>query len=243
MRNKWAKRIGLATVMSLAIILCVSTVALAVGTITDLRGVYTDTTLSLTWTKSLSTDTTIIRYSTTGFPATAAAGTGAYSGSGSYVSISGLTSGTTYYVSAFAYDGANYSSPLQRSYTTTSSVSQNTTIPYAQPAIPAEAWQAPVTAGWSWHPFDDILTYFSDPTYTHGGLGMPTDNLIMFLAAFLLTGFALFIYIKWHNFFAAYTILFIGSFFLVGAHIMQGYIIGLEILIGAGVWAVEHNFQ
>ncbi len=241
--ERWLRRLIISTSMAVIAVLGMTYVALAVGTIVDFRPVATDTTISLTWTKSLSTDNTVIRYSTTTFPATALVGTSAYSGTGSYTSLTGLTAGTTYYFSAFAYDGLGYSAAKQLLVTTFVTVAENSTIPYAQPAIPVEAWQDPDTSAWSIHPIDDILTWFSDPTYVHGGLGMPTDNLVMFLAGLAVTFITLYTYIKWRNFFTSWTIGLILSFFCVSLEIMQGYIIGLEIIVGAGVWAVENSTQ
>ena len=92
-------------------------------------------------------------------------------------------------------------------------------------------------------PLDDIVDYFADPSYAHGGLGMPSNNFVMFMAGAIVSGIGLLAYVKWRNFFAAYVLVFIGSFFCVGIHVMQGWVIGMEILVGMGVWAGEHYYQ
>ncbi len=237
------RKLGIAIGLPLVALLLLATEVLAVGLITDFIGVATPTTISLLWTKSVSSDNTTIRYSTSSYPVFPDSGTSAYSGSGNYVTLSNLTAGTPYYFSAFAYDGFSYSVAKQLSVTTLAPIAENSTIPFPTPSLPASTWQNPSTGGWSWYPLDQIVAYFADPTYAHGGLGMPTDNLVMFIFGLIVTGLGLWLYVKWHNFFAAYTVVFIASFFGVSIGVMQGYVIGMEILIGMGVWAVEHNFQ
>lgn len=244
MKKKWTKRIGIALPLSLMVIMCLSVVVYAVGSITDLKGQPTDTTISLTWIKSVNSENTTIRYSTSSYPTIPTDGLSVYSGAGSYYTLTGLTAGTNYYFCAWSYNGTVYSTvPRQLFVTTLAPNTENTTIPYSPPMIPANAWQNPDTSGWSIHPIDDIIAYFADPLYAHGGLGMPTNNLTMFIFGLIITGISLLAYIKWHNFFAAYTLLFIGSAFGYAISMMQWWVIGLEILIGAGVWAVEKNFQ
>lgn len=170
--------------------------------------------------------------------------TTAYSGNLSYYTITGLTSGNSYYLSAWGYNGTDYSATAADILITTQPiVTGNETIPYSTPIIPTEAWQEPDTSGWSAYPLGIIVEWFSDPSYEHGGLGMPTNNLIMFIVGIIIMAIGIWTYIKWRTFFASFVIIFIFSFFAVSAHVMQGYIIGLEILIGGGVWAVEKNFQ
>ncbi len=242
--GKWVKRIIFSTSLAILGVLFLTYTALAVGTITNLRAIATSTTISLTWTKSTSSDNTVIRYSTSSFPATAAAGSSAYAnGNGTYTSLSSLTAGTNYYFSAFAYDGASYSAAKQLLVTTQPTVAENTTIPYGQPSLPTSVWQAPDISGWSIAPFDTVFDWFADPTGVRGGLGMTVNNLVMFIVGLLVTLISLGAYVKWRNFFAAWSVALVLSFFFVSIQAMQGMVIVAELLVGAGVWAVEHNFQ
>lgn len=67
-------------------------------------------TCSLSWVKGSGAPSTLVRYRTGSYPAATNEGTVAYLlGSGTSVSISSLTPGTTYYVSAWGYDSGTYS--------------------------------------------------------------------------------------------------------------------------------------
>jgi len=241
--KKWSKRlltsIGLATIG----MLCLTLIALAApGLVTDLIAVVTDTTISLTWTPAESSNSTVIRHSTTGYPTTETGGTSSYNGTGSYVTVTGLTAGTTYYFSAWGYDGTNYGAVVHLVVTTHAAISDNTTIPYDKPSV-AGATEDPNIGVWSIHPIDKILDYFADPTVAHGGLGMPTNNLVMFLAGVGVTFVGLGTYVKWRSFFSSWFIVLILSSLASTIGAMQWITVGFLLLVGAGVWAVEKYSQ
>lgn len=242
---KWLRRISSSISLSLVGIILTTFIALAVpASITDLIGVPTDTTIKLTWTMAASSNSTLIKYSTTTYPATTADGTTAYNGTASYTTVSSLTAGTPYYFSAWGYDGSDYSaSAANLLIVTQPSATGNATLPYTKPTIPANATADPDTSGWSISPIDDIIAYFADPTAAHGGLGMPTDNLIMFMAGVAVSGMSITAYIKWRSFGAAWFIAFVLSsvFSLIG--IMQWIVVGLLFIIGMGVWAIDKSTQ
>ena len=76
------------------------------GTITNFAATTADGTINLTWTNPTDTDfnkTKILR-STNGFATGDTDGTVCYEGSGTSISLSSLTNGTTYYFRAFTYD-------------------------------------------------------------------------------------------------------------------------------------------
>jgi len=228
--KKWLKRL-LASI-SLAVIgmLCLTLIALAApGVVTDLVAVATDTTISLTWTPAESSTS----------------GTSTYNGTGSYAGLTGLTAGTTYYFSAWGYDGTNYGAVAHLVVTTHAAVSENTTIPYAKPTIVGATADPvdPTTGGWSITPIDKILDYFADPTVAHGGLGMPTNNLVMFLTGVGVTFVGLSTYVKWRSFFSSWFIVLILSSFAASIGVMQWITVGFLILVGAGVWAIEKYAQ
>lgn len=243
--KKITKRLILSSIISmLGLVLMAVGVLAAPGSITNLIGTSTDTKITLTWTVATDSTSTVIRYATDDYPATPAAGTSAYSGTGSYTSVTGLTAGTTYYFSAWGYDGADYSaSAANLVVNTLPAVSENTTVPYSKPTIPAEATQDPDSSGWSIHPIDDILSYFSDPDAVHGGLGAPTDNVIMLIAGFGVTFVGITSYVKWRSFFSSWFIVLILVGFFCSVEVMQWITFGFMLLIGAGVWAVENSTQ
>lgn len=245
MKNRiWTKRISIALLIAIIGLMAISSMALAIGNINDMTGLASSNNISLWWDLADNSTSTVIRYSTTSFPATITSGTSGYSGSSYFTTITGLNPGTTYFISAWGSSvSGNSSTPKTLAITTLASLGENTTIPYTTPAIPASAWQNPDSTGWSWHPLDDILDYFSDPTYTHGGLGMPTDNLIMFIVGLIITGLALVTYVKWRSFLSSWFIAWVFVGLACMAHVMQWYVFGVMIIIGWGYWSVEHNFQ
>ncbi len=246
MNKKWIRRIIVSCGIALTAMLCVSYVALAApASVTNFVSTsITSTSISLSWIPASGSTSTVIRYSTVTYPTTPAGGTAAYSGSLNYATVSGLTAGTTYYFSAWGYDGANYSAtstPLALS--TLSTTSGDTTIPFANPAMPASVYQDPSITGWSWHPLDDIVEYFSDNATAHGGLGMTSNNVMMFIIGVAVTGIGLLTYIKWHTFFASWFIVLVLSGLFSMMHIMQWMVFIFLLIVGAGVWAIEKNFQ
>ena len=82
---------------------------------TGFTSIPTATSASLSWVKGTGALYTLVRYSTSTYPNTTSAGISIYLGVGSSYMLSGLTSGTTYYFSAWGFTGGVYSS----SYTTT----------------------------------------------------------------------------------------------------------------------------
>lgn len=243
--KKWVKRLSASVSLVVIGLLLFTIVALAIPeSVTNLVGTATDTTISLTWTPAVSSNTTVIRHSTTTYPATIADGTSSYNGTGSYVGLAGLTAGTTYYFSAWGYDGSDYSATaLEYQITTLSSTSDNTTIPFDVPALSAEVTQDPDASGWSISPIDDIIDYFSDPSSAHGGLGMPVNNTIMFMAGIAVTFAGIGSYVKWRSFWTSWSITLILCSFASSIEVMQWIVVGFLILAGMGVWAIEKTTQ
>lgn len=243
--KKWFKRLSVSITLAIIGLLLFGLIALAIpDAISDLIGVATDTTISLTWTKSASTDNTIIRQSTTTYPTTVADGTSTYNGTASYANITGLTAGTTYYFSAWGFDGSDYSATAANlAISTLPSISDNTSIPFSPSSLSLPANTDPDTSGWSISPLDDILSYFADPSYAHSGLGMPVNNVIMFIAGVAVTFLSLGSYIKWRSFWTSWAIAIILCSFFSSISIMQWMVVGFLILAGAGVWAIEKTTQ
>ncbi len=93
----------------------VPVVAVTVSPPTNVYNIPAASSISLVWTKGADSTSTLVRYSTTSYPATTATGTSGYFGTGSSTKITGLSSGTTYFISMWGYAGGVYSD----NYTTT----------------------------------------------------------------------------------------------------------------------------
>jgi len=242
--KKWFRRFYSSTgIAILSVWLVVSIVLAAPGAVTDFVGMPTATTINLMWTPATSSNTTVIRYSTTTYPATVADGTSAYNDTGSYVEVDGLTAGTNYYFSAWGYDGSDYGTVANLMVTTDSEVSANNTMPFPAPTLPANIDADPDTSAWDISPIDDILSYFSDPTSAHGGLGMPTNNFIMFLVGIFVVGISLTSYIKWRSFFSSWFIALILCSFCAYLGVMQWLVVPFLFVFGVGVWSVQQATQ
>ncbi len=107
----------------------VSTAYGSVLTFTTESGVYAptnfgaipqSTNISLSWTKGTGAAYTLIRYAMGTYPTVIGEGTSAYFGTGNSYQLTGLTSGRTYYFSAWGYTGGTYSAAYTTVVTTTS---------------------------------------------------------------------------------------------------------------------------
>lgn len=234
--------------VAIVILLCISTIALAVvGDVTHFKGNPTDVSVILTWVKASGSTNTVVQYKTSGFPTTYSDGTNAYNGVNSEVTLSSLTSGTTYYFAAWGWDGAaTYSTNAAEYAVTTLAAELPSGGPYPTPTAPptptasANLNQTPSTTGFNLEPFTSIITFFNSST---GGFGMPIENAWEFLAILGIIGSGVLTYLKIKNFFVAYFVMFAATFLGVGLHLVQGYLIGVEIIIGMGVWAIERYAQ
>jgi len=242
--KRWFKRLSIGTSFAMVWMLCFTLVALALpSSVTDFIGIATDTTISLVWDAS-SANSTLIRHSTATYPATIADGTVSYNGTANFVTVTGLTAGTAYYFSAWNWDDTGYSATASNLVVNTlPSVADNTTIPFDKPTLPAEVSQDPDISGWSIDPIDKILDYFADEAVAHGGLGMPVENVVMFMAGVGVTFVSLGTYVKWRSFFSSWFIALILSSLLCSIEVMQWIVVLFLLLVGAGVWAVEKSAQ
>lgn len=97
------------------------------------------TRINVSWIKGTGASNTILRYSTATYPATSGSGTLGYSGTGNSVIITGLTPGTTIYISLWGLTSGTYSTSYATSVATTSAYDQPTgtgptlTTPTADP--------------------------------------------------------------------------------------------------------------
>lgn len=152
----------------------------APSNVTQLYVSASTTSVDLRWEFVTGATSYVIRYATTGFPATPAAGTSAYSGTGYYTTLTGLTSGVTYYFSAWGYDGADYSATAYNVSVTTLAASLVTgggdtysDLPAIQD-LPADIIDSPDGSGSDFGAIGGVLNYFNTAP---GGLNIPTNNL------------------------------------------------------------------
>jgi hypothetical protein len=79
----------------------------------------TSTTISLAWVKGLGLQYTLVRYSDSAYPAAVTDGVLGYLNTGNSVTLTGLTSGTTYYFSAWGKTSGLYSATPVNAIATT----------------------------------------------------------------------------------------------------------------------------
>jgi hypothetical protein len=108
------------------------------------------------------------------------------------------------------------------------------------PTVPAGATQTPTVSGFNLEPFSSIIQYANDAT---GGFGMPIGNAWQMLYTIGMVFCGVVVYVRLRNFFLAWTVLFLLTIFGVGLHLVQGYLVVFEILIGAGVFAIDKFAQ
>lgn len=115
------------------------TTTTGIGTPSNLMAIATSNTASLTWLKGVGSEFTLIRYSSGGYPTTVSSGTAIALTTGSSALASSLTSGVTYYFSAWGKAGTLYSDNYTTTMITTLAMSAAAT-PTPPTATPNNAW-------------------------------------------------------------------------------------------------------
>lgn len=113
------------------------------GAPTNLIGYPGPTSISLSWSKGTGSTNTLVRYGTSTFPGTITTGTQAYFGPSSTYTIEELTSGATYYISAWGESGGNYSASYSTLLMTTSATSTDPADEPDVPTLPSRWFSAP----------------------------------------------------------------------------------------------------
>ena len=239
--SKILTAIAIVSILSLII----TTPVLATTDITELKAIPTDTTMSLIWVRATGYNYTVIQSSTTGFPATPLDGTRIYSGAGnSYIQeavdpsatpLVPLSAGTTYYYTAWGYDGVNYTpdgSADQALMTTTAGTGTSdilTTPPYVTPTEPS-------STGWftGLQPFSGFVQGFEQ------SWGMKTDTMPFTVGILILLVAGVGIYLKTKSPFVAIVADFVIDFGLIGLGLLSAYTVGVVLAFGLGVWALEN---
>ena len=109
MKKKIINIIKISAITIILLLFIVAPVFAAPGIVVFYNPQPSNTSIILTWAPAPASTSTLIRYSTDTYPLTVADGDLAYNGTGFQDTVSGLVSGTTYYFSAWGFDGANYS--------------------------------------------------------------------------------------------------------------------------------------
>ena len=110
---------------------------------TNLVGYPEATSISLSWSKGVGSTNTLVRYSPAAYPTTTTSGIAAYSGPSSTHTVDDLTSGTTYYFSAWGESGGNYSASYATLMMTTSATSGEDIDDIDVPTEPSRWFSAP----------------------------------------------------------------------------------------------------
>ncbi len=248
---RYIKRVGFGVVASFVLLLLVTAVALAVavGDVTNLTGNPSDTSIVLTWTKASGSTGTLIRQSTSTYP-TLATGTLTYNGTG-FQCTSGnvtnpLTPGQVYYFSAWGYASGNYSANATHLAMSTlavpipSGAGIEPTIGIPAPPIPSNVTQNATIGAFHLEPFTSIVSWFVNAP---GGLGMPEANVWEVLAIGVITLGGLGTYIRIRNVFVGFAVSFLITVVCVGLHLVQGWLVPIEVVVAGGVWSVERFLQ
>lgn len=225
--------------------LILTTTVLAIpGGVTYFRAIPTDTTLSLTWVRASSSNTTVIRYLTSTYPTdpTGVADNSTLMYSGTLYSHieTGLLAGTTYYMTAWGYDGTNYSANATAAHcvmTTYGTTDEPDDLP--TPTLPSNFNQTPSDTAWydRLQPFTGIIATFASDW------GMPRNNAMLLLSTILMVALGVGTYVKTKNVFVAYAVLLAADLASIGMHVMYGWSIFVLIAIALGIWAVERSYQ
>lgn len=245
---KKIKRISTSLIIGIVLVLLIATPVFAIpANVTGFIANPSSTSIILSWQPATGATSYLVRYRTDTYPTGTADGTLVYSSNQTMVTLSGLTAGATYYFSLWGYDGASYSANATNLASTTLAIAipsggqvyPSNVIPI--PTIPANATQTPSIGSFNLQPFTNIFSYANNASL--GGLGMPIANLWETIAVIIIVLLGLFTYVKLKNFFVAYFVVVVASAICVGLHLLQGYILPAELVIGAGVWGLERFFQ
>lgn len=216
------------------------------GDISSMTGTVTSTSIVLIWAKATGASETLVRYRTNTYPSSTTDGELGYSGTNYHCTIEDLTPGQVYYIAAWGSGGTNYSTNAYHVVLSTTAVNIPTgaspAVPEmpSLPEVPASSMQTPDYSGFNLQPFTGMITYFVE---AEGGLGMPLENVWEMLWILLIIISGLVTYIKIKNFFVAYFVVFILTFIGVGLRLVQAELVAIEVIVGAGIWAIERYMQ
>ena len=202
---------------------------------TNLRAFPSATSVSMTWTKGYGSDTTLIRFSTTTFPAATTEGTQVYNSTGSTTEHTGLTAGMTYYYSAWGISGGDTSADYATAVVTTYAYSENGGMDFEYPdAIPG--WFQSV----NYEALSELEPIYSSINGVADSMDMPRATAwvgIMVGIIFIASIAALMI----RGFIAAIIVALVLFVIMIGIGILPAWMLVLFIPIGLGAWALLKN--
>jgi hypothetical protein len=201
-----------------------------------LTAIPTSTTISLAWVKGAGSNYTLVRYSSSAYPATVADGVLGYLNTGNSVIITGLIPGTTYYVSAWGKTGASYSAtPVNAITTTLAYDSAPSTTPKLVTPTPDSTWLQPPSATKA-----STIPVFGPLVQTNAtAYNQPVEYLWYFIWMLVAVGAAIVVYIRGnYNFVLSFSVMIgiigIGVWWY---NIVAGMIVVVLAVIGIG-WAL-----
>ncbi|MGD8811315.1 MAG: PQQ-dependent sugar dehydrogenase [Thioalkalispiraceae bacterium] len=144
-----------------------------------------DQSVNLSWNNPADSDFAgvIIRRSTSGNPASATDGSAVYNGGGTTTTDAGLSNGTTYYYSIFAYDEVpNYSGAANLDATPVAPTAGDTTPPAAVSNLTATAQDQSINLNWD-NPADSDFAGVIIRRSTSGNPTSVTDGIAVYNGA------------------------------------------------------------
>jgi hypothetical protein len=151
------------------------------------------TTVSLTWVKGAGSSDTVICYKTGTYPVSRSDGTLAYNGTDTSCTVSGLTSGETYYFTAWGKSGSLYSSGNATAISSTTAASADASPMFTGTATPSLWYQAPDYTKMSAMPVYGLFNWWSD------AFAIPRSTFWFLLAMAFAIGVGVIIYALSHN--------------------------------------------
>lgn len=210
----------------------VFTTPIVVADMAQFLGYPYNTRIKLNWAKAIGGIRTMIRYRTDTYPTTTADGTQVYFGTSTSYSHSGLTSGVTYYYSAWGETSGTYSANYINLAMTTGS-----TVLSSSPdtgVTPTNWWQEPNESFlFNIEPIYSVVNSLAD------SWGIPRGNTWLALALLfaLLVGVGLYIAFKSASFALIVMAFVIAGFVLL--HILPSFMLFMTGFLLLGAWSTR----
>ena len=238
MENLVKKVLRAAAIALLGMVLFAMPVLAAPGAVTSFVGVPSNTSIYLQWVIGTASTSTVIRYDTSAYPATEADGTGAYSGADYKTTVTGLTAGTTYYFSAFSFDGALYGAATHLLLTTTAFGSLSLGDNFPTPTMGASYVQVPTGTGLkNLEPFYTMMnTFISD-------WQVPNDTGWTGIVLVGIVGISVLLAIVTKGLFVGYGVSIVLLFIAVAVINLPWWMLTIPVALALGTWAVERYAQ
>lgn len=207
-----------------------------VGNTTNFNGYPTEDTISLSWVRGTGAGKVMVRYRPDTYPTSETDGLLVYFGTATVFDHENLTSGKTYFYSAWGESGGAYSATEANLAVTTLGASPVDTTEGTAPDYPSGMFQEPDASGLtSLEPIPTIVGLFA------GSWGMPEDNMwfgltflgIILIGVFILVKFKLGgVWIAW-----LWSTLASAGASAIG--VMPAWIWLTFAVIGIGLWAIQ----